>query len=113
MGYLMKFGNGHGRVSVSSELELELTRKCVCVWRQKGLFQGEKLYTKSLTIEYLTVLYYIFHFEFLNYKKCKSSEYSGKVKYCAQISLNILTCSSSSSFGGSQSIYTKDRKIME
>lgn len=65
----MKFGNGHGRVSVSSELdELELTSKrYMCLEAEGIVSRGKVIYKFSVTIEYLTVLYYFFHFEFSNY----------------------------------------------
>lgn len=55
--------------------------------------RGNALYKGVVTREYLTVLYSFLHFEFSNsiFKKFESSEYPEKEKYCAQISLNMLT----------------------
>lgn len=68
MGNLLKFGNGHGRMSVSSELnELELTRKkCMCLEAEGILSRGKAICKGPETREYLIVLYSFFHFEFSN-----------------------------------------------
>lgn len=65
----------------------------MCVKREGIVSRGNVLYKGPVTREYSNSSLFFLSFEFSNstFKKLESSESSEKDKYCAQISLNMLT----------------------